>query len=117
MLAGMSAADDILDLSQILAAFGEIDDDVREMLQLFIDTTAPMLDALEAQAASHDQSGLEDNAHSVKGAARSAGARAMAQTAEALEAAARAGDWDQVDVNLKAIRPAFAAARDAIARL
>lgn len=113
----MSAADDVLDMGQILAAFGEIDDDVREMLQMFVETTAPMLEELEAFVAARDRSAVEDHAHSIKGAARSAGARAMAAASEAVEAAARAGDWAEVELRLATIRPAFDAARGAIARL
>jgi HPt (histidine-containing phosphotransfer) domain-containing protein len=113
----VSAADDVLDLSQILAAFGEIDDDVREMMQMFVETTAPMLVELEALVAARDGTAAEDHAHSIKGAARSAGARAMAAASEAVEAAARAGDWAEVELKLALIRPAFDAARKAIARL
>lgn len=113
----MSAADDVLDIGQILAAFGEIDDDVREMMQMFVETTAPMLDELQAFVGARDQAAAEDHAHSIKGAARSAGARAMAQASEAIEKAAQAGDWAEVDVKLALIRPAFDAAREAIARL
>ncbi|MBM3547714.1 MAG: hypothetical protein FJX54_12240 [Alphaproteobacteria bacterium] len=89
----MSAADEALDLSQLLAAFGEIDDDVREMMQIFIETTEPMLGELAEKIAARDQPGVEDLAHSAKGAARSAGARAMATACEAVEKAAEAGDW------------------------
>lgn len=117
MLTPMSAVDDILDLTQIIAAFGEIDDDVREMMKLFVETTAPMLDELDVYVSARDRAAVEDHAHSIKGAARSAGARAVAQASEAVEAAARAGDWAEVDLKLDAIRPAFDAARQAIARL
>ncbi len=113
----MSSDDDVLDLSQILAAFGEIDDDVREMMQLFVSTTEPMLDELDARIVVRDRAAIEDHAHSAKGAARSAGARAMAAACEALETAAPAGDWSEIELRMSAIRPAFAAARQAIARL
>mgnify|MGYP003352174356 CR=1 FL=1 len=113
----MSAADDVLDMGQILAAFGEIDDDVRDMMRMFVETTAPMLGELEAYAAARDRAAVEDHAHSIKGAARSAGARALAAASEAIEAAARAGDWAEVDLRLATIRPAFDAASQAIARL
>jgi HPt (histidine-containing phosphotransfer) domain-containing protein len=113
----MSAAHDVLDLTQILAAFGEIDEDVREMMHLFVETTAPMLEELEAFIVARDQAATEDHAHSIKGAARSAGARAMASASEAVEIAARAGDWAEVELKLALIRPAFDAARQAIARL
>jgi len=113
----MSTADEALDLSQLLAAFGEIDDDVREMMQIFVETTEPMLGELEAKIAARDQVGVEDVAHSAKGAARSAGARAMAAACEAVERAAEAGDWAGVERNFPTVRPAFEAARAAIAGL
>ncbi|MBM3534375.1 MAG: Hpt domain-containing protein [Alphaproteobacteria bacterium] len=113
----MSAADEVLDLSQLLAAFGEIDDDVRKMMRIFIETTEPILDELEARVASRDRAGVEDLAHSAKGAARSAGARTMAAACEALEKAAEAGDWGEVERKLPAVRPTFVAAKAAIASL
>lgn len=63
----MAPTDDALDMQQLLAAFGEIDDDVREMMQLFVETTAPILDELEAHAAVRDRTAVEDVAHSAKG--------------------------------------------------
>ena len=107
----------ILDLEHLRAAFGEIDDDVRAMMRLFVDSTAPVLADLAARVAVGDAAGAEESAHSVKGAARSAGAVAMAMACEAVEAAARAGDWDEVRRRLPAIEPAFAAVRTAIAEL
>jgi len=86
------------------------------MMQMFVETTAPMLVELEALVAARDAA-AEDHAHSIKGAARSAGARAMAAASEAVETAARAGDWAEVELKLALIRPAFDAARQAIARL
>ena len=113
----MSAAEAILDLEQLRAAFGEIDDDVREMMHLFVETTAPMLDALDDHIAVRDRTAVEDCAHSAKGAARSAGANAMAAACEALELAAGAGDWVEIELRMVAVRPAFEAARQAIADL
>ncbi len=115
--ARMTPTDDALDLRQLLAAFGEIDGDVRDMTQLFVETTAPMLDDLDAHAAVRDRTAVEDAAHSAKGAARSAGARALAAACEALETAARAGDWTEVELRLAQVKPAFEAAKRAIARL
>jgi HPt (histidine-containing phosphotransfer) domain-containing protein len=113
----MSTANDVLDLSQLLAAFGEIDDDVREMMRVFVETTEPMLGEIEAKIAARDRIAVADLAHSAKGAARSAGARAMATACEALERAAEAGDWAEMELRLTAVRPAFVAARQAIAGL
>jgi two-component system sensor histidine kinase/response regulator len=113
----MSTANEVLDLSQLLAAFGEIDDDVRDMMRIFVDTTIPMLDELEARVAARDRAAVEDLAHSTKGAARSAGARIMAAACEALEKAAAADDWTEIELRLEAIRPAFEAARQAIGGL
>jgi HPt (histidine-containing phosphotransfer) domain-containing protein len=113
----MTAPDDAIDLAQILAAFGEIDEEVRDMLRLFAETTAPMLETLAARVAARDRVGVEDIAHSAKGAARSAGARALAAACEAVEAAAATDDWSEIEARLASVAPAFAAARRAIARL
>ncbi len=115
--ASMIPTDDALDMQQLLAAFGEIDDDVREMMQLFVETTGPILDELEAHAAVRDRTAVEDAAHSAKGAARSAGAWALAAACEALETAAKAGDWTEVELRLAQVKPAFETAKRVIARL
>ena len=56
-------ADDVLDVQQILDAFGEIDDDVRDMMRLFVKTTAPLLDRIDTTVASRDQTAAEHAAH------------------------------------------------------
>jgi two-component system, sensor histidine kinase and response regulator len=104
----------VLDLDQLRAAFGDIDDDVRDLLRLFVDSTRPILDDLERSIGARDQAAAENEAHSAKGAARSAGAMAMAAVCERLEVAARAGDWSAVERERAAVRPAFAAAAAAI---
>jgi two-component system sensor histidine kinase/response regulator len=107
----------VLDIEHLAAIFGEIDDDVRDMMRLFIDSTAPILADLDARVAARDAVGAENAAHSAKGAARSAGAAAMASACEAVEIAARAGDWTAVEQQLPAIGPAFAATKAAIEAL
>ena len=110
-------ADDVLDIQQILDAFGEIDDDVRDMMRLFVKTTAPLLDRIDTTVASRDQTAAEHAAHSAKGAARSAGARLLAGVCESIEQAVRRGDWPEAERQLPLARPAFAAASAAIDRL
>jgi HPt (histidine-containing phosphotransfer) domain-containing protein len=107
----------LLDLDQIRAAFGDIDDDVRDLLRLFVETTEPILDDLDRSVAARDQDGAEHAAHSAKGAARSAGAKTMAAICERLEAAVKAGDWAAVERDRLAVRPALAAAEAAIRAL
>ena len=107
----------VLDLDQIREAFGDIDDDVRDLLRVFIDTTRPILDDFDRRAAARDQDAAEHAAHSAKGAARSAGALAMAAICERLEEAARAGDWGAVERDRVALGPAFAAAATSIRAL
>jgi HPt (histidine-containing phosphotransfer) domain-containing protein len=107
----------VLDLDQIRAAFGDIDDDVRDLLRLFVETTRPTLEDLDRGIAARDQDGAENAVHSAKGAARSAGAMTMAAICERLEMAVKAGDWGAVERDRVALRPAFAAAEAAIRAL
>ena len=107
----------VLDTSQLIAAFGEIDDEVREMMRMFVETTAPMLQDLEAAVAARRQAEAEDVAHSAKGAARSAGAMRLAEACQGIEDAAERGDWTEADRLLPALSPELAAIGQAVEAL
>jgi two-component system sensor histidine kinase/response regulator len=107
----------VLDTSQLIAAFGEIDDEVREMMRMFVETTAPMIQDLEAAVTARRRPEAEDLAHSAKGAARSAGAMRLAEACAAIEDATERGDWAEADRRLAALAPELAAVGQAVETL
>lgn len=113
----MPADPPVLDARQLLAAFGEIDDEVRDMMRMFVETTAPMLRDLEEAVRARRQPEAEDLAHSAKGAARSAGAMRLAATCAGIEDAAERGEWVEAERRLAALAPDLAAVGQAIEAL
>jgi two-component system sensor histidine kinase/response regulator len=107
----------ILDTGQLIAAFGEIDDEVREMMGMFVETSRPMLRDLEEAVAARRQPEAEDIAHSAKGAARSAGAMRLADLCDLVEQAAERGDWAEADRRLVTLGPELEAVAQAVAAL
>ncbi|MFT3897556.1 MAG: ATP-binding protein [Thermomonas sp.] len=67
--------------------------DLRALLADYLASTREDLAGLEAARAAGDLPVLTRQAHKLKGAARTVGALELADAAERLEAAARAGDW------------------------
>ena len=68
----------------------------RILLYDFLASTAEDLAVLERQREAGDLHELARQAHKIKGASRLVGALELAETAAALEAAARNGEWPQV---------------------
>ncbi|MBV5325780.1 MAG: Hpt domain-containing protein, partial [Rhodospirillaceae bacterium] len=84
----------ILDLGTMRQIFGEIGDEVRELLQLFVDTTQPLVDELTSAVESGDALMAREAAHSAKGAANSAGAFRFANLCAEAELACASGDLE-----------------------
>ena len=105
----------VLDLGPMLQIFGEISDEVRELLALFIDSTLPLIDDLERAVAVGDAVAAREAAHSAKGAGNSAGAFAFAQLCAEAEAACARSELDAAAVSLPQIRRAFVAVAEAVA--
>ncbi|HYD98737.1 MAG TPA: ATP-binding protein, partial [Alphaproteobacteria bacterium] len=79
-------------LAQLIELFGAIDDDARDMLFLFLSTTEPLFDEMEAALARGDFAAGKGAAHTAKGASRSAAALPLGELCYAIETAMRAGD-------------------------
>ncbi|MGQ9371461.1 PAS-domain containing protein [Azospirillum sp. ST 5-10] len=94
--------DVVLDLGHVAATFGSVED-ARDLLAFFLDTTAPLIDAVGAQLGRGDAEEGRRAAHAASGAARTAGAVELAVLCGRIETAAADGD--------------LAAARDHAARL
>ncbi|MGL1213364.1 Hpt domain-containing protein, partial [Vibrio parahaemolyticus] len=85
-------------------------------LGTFIETTEPVLDDLDAAIAAENWPEVRRHAHAAAGAARMAGAVAMAALCSDVELLAAGGDPAAGSLAV-GIRPAFAAAGVAIAGL
>ncbi|MEM6781544.1 MAG: response regulator [Pseudomonadota bacterium] len=61
-----------IDIAAIVAQMGALDDNTIEMLNMFVDMTAPLIEQLVEADKANDTHALKETAHSLKGAARSA---------------------------------------------
>ena len=99
----------VLDIDFVLGLFGGRET-ARSMMDYFLETTTPTLEQLAAALADGSAEDARFAAHSIAGAARTAGAHDLAAAAVALEEKAATGD-------LAAARPLLAAVGDALTRV
>lgn len=83
-------ADEAVDRHAIRRMMGALDTGSIEMLHMFIGMTQPLLAKLEKALADNDFHAVEESAHSLKGAARSACCPALGDLAAALQTGANA---------------------------
>ena len=105
----------VLDLDPMRQIFGEIGDEVRELLQLFVDTTEPLVEGFAAALADGDAVAAREAAHSAKGAGNSAGAFRFAQLCAAAELACVKDDLETAATLLEPVRHAFVEVSAAVA--
>jgi|GEM_PF-3998605 len=74
-----------LDLDHVAEVFGD-PDSARPMLEYFLETVEPSVDALGRLAAQNDFEALRGTLHTIGGAARTAGARRLGDLCARLEA-------------------------------
>ena len=96
-----------LDLSVLQPLTGGDRAEMRLLLDDYLGATREDLKELRAAQASGDLERLARQAHKLKGAARLVGAMPLAGAAMALEAAAKAGQWDQVLPHAADVATAF----------
>ena len=97
----------VLDLEPMRQIFGEVCEEVRELLALFVDSSRPLLGDLESALASGDAVAGREAAHSAKGAGNSAGAFRFAALCGEAEAACLASDLERAGDLLGPINDAF----------
>lgn len=85
-----------LDPSVLAPLTGGDPEATKEVLDDFLATTESDMAPLRSARAGGDLAALARQAHKVKGAARLVGAMPLGEAAAAVEAAAKAGEWDQV---------------------
>ena len=101
-------------LAELRALGGEDDDLLGEVVRLFAADVPVQLEALEKAFVQGDAAGVRQVAHRLKGTGLGSGARQMADTCGAIEAAAAAGD---LDTARQASRPLAKVFREALAAL
>ncbi|KAA0686638.1 ATP-binding protein [Azospirillum brasilense] len=111
------AAEQTLDLDHIRTTFGGFDAASLDMLDFFLETTRPLLDEAAAALQRSDLEAVRGTAHTLAGAARTAGANRLGRSASALELAAHRGDPDGAGHALAAVRTAYPAVEAAIRAL
>jgi PAS domain S-box-containing protein len=102
----------ILDLATMHEIFGGITEEARELLQLFVDSTEPLVGEAAVKLAAGDIIGAREAAHAAKGAGNSAGAFRFASLCAEMESACARGDTATAAALTE---PAAAAFRDAVA--
>ena len=103
-----------LDLAHVRETFGTLDRAALELLGYFLETTRPLLDTAAAALERGDLNAARTAAHTLAGAARTAGANELAWHSAALEVAAEAGDGPEAERCLEAMRAAFPVVEAAI---
>ncbi len=104
-----------IDREAIMAQMGSFDDNTIEMLQMFVEMTAPLIQKLQEAAQNNNQHDLKELAHSLKGAARSACVNILGDLAAQLQDDAEAGKGTNAQV--AEITSAFQAAKEEIKNL
>ncbi|NOY76166.1 MAG: Hpt domain-containing protein [Kiritimatiellaeota bacterium] len=68
------------------------EDDIREMLDVFIESMNEMKETVKAQIQASDTAALGETGHAIKGAAANVGAESISEIGKKMESAGKAGD-------------------------
>ncbi|HLO76257.1 MAG TPA: ATP-binding protein [Magnetospirillum sp.] len=107
----------VLDLSPMREIFGGITDDAKELLQLFVDSTRPLVAETRTAFEAGRVEDAREAAHGAKGAGNSAGAYRFGRLAAEIEAACARGDGELAETLLAPMEIAFEEVAQAIAQL
>jgi PAS domain S-box-containing protein len=96
-----------IDLAKLNELFNHEGGTIQEMLELYLSSTQSSIDRLQA-AIEHRSARMAPRiAHEIKGASAYITAQQMADTAKALELAAKEQDWSSVEEKFEALEQAF----------
>ena len=98
----------ILDLSTLLEAFGEFNEDVIDTLKLFLKTISPQLNELRRRLDAGDRAAAAEVAHAAKGVANTTGALRLGRLCSDIDIALRQGDEALARQKLAGIPVVFA---------
>jgi signal transduction histidine kinase/CheY-like chemotaxis protein/HPt (histidine-containing phosphotransfer) domain-containing protein len=96
-----------IDLEQLQSLVGNDAATVREFLDLFVDSSGPVLQQVDDAIASREAKALQSASHSLKGSAASVGSREVAELARELEDAAKQQHWELVEPIRERLGDAF----------
>ncbi len=100
-----------VDFAALKQLYGGDSEDLRQVIGLYFENGARLVEEMAAAAALRDADGGKDAAHALKGASRTIGALGVGEAASVLEAAFTAADWPAVDAEIGSVRSRFEAAR------
>lgn len=95
------AAPASIDMARLSRTLGKDPAFQREMIELYLATTRPLLEKIAMALTIRDGEACRRAAHEIKGASTYIAAAAMATHARNLEQAAMEGNWENVESNLK----------------
>lgn len=84
-----------IDFAALEQQMGTIDESTPQMLGMFIDMTRPIITNIQSAAKNKSLHDLTEHAHSLKGAARSAGCNVLGDLAAQLQDKSESNDFDQ----------------------
>jgi PAS domain S-box-containing protein len=90
-----------IDMARLNSTLGKDRAFQREMIELYLTTTRPLLAKIAAGLAAKDPAACRRAAHEIKGASSYIAATDMAENARSVEHAAKMEDWESVEHNLK----------------
>ncbi|MFM9912086.1 MAG: DAHL domain-containing protein [Methylophilaceae bacterium] len=99
--------DAVFDVSHLKQMLGDDETIIQELLQIFISSTAPMLDQMGAAVAAQHFAETKKLGHQLKGSAANLGATRLQELAKELEAASLAEDSTQLTTVYGSIRASF----------
>jgi CheY-like chemotaxis protein/HPt (histidine-containing phosphotransfer) domain-containing protein len=97
----------VLDLTIMSQTFGEINDEARDMLKLFVDSIRPLIDKFETEFGDLRLESACQTIHKARGAAANAGGKELAGVMGRIEAALIADDLAAAREHSLAVRPAW----------
>ena len=114
---GQDTRPPVLDLAPMREIFGSITEDARELLQLFVDSTRPLVEETRIALEAGKVDDAREAAHGAKGAGNSAGAYRFGRLCAEIEAACARGDGELAETLLPPMEAAFEETVQAIAAL
>jgi len=97
----------VLDLAYLREMFPGDDDTIRQVVESFVEPARGYVAEILAAVEAGDAATVGETAHRMKSAARAIGANPLADLCLALEKAGKSGDWDAINRDAPALRPAY----------
>ena len=103
--------------SSLIDRFGGQADLVRQLIQIYVDTSPGYIEAIDAGISGGDREKVAAAAHSLKGSSAEVGAERLAQLCQQLHTAAMNGENDSLAHQAKAVAECFSETTEALETL